>query len=111
MWYLISSLFLSLIGGGHHLSTDSCALDVAMAQNQSQVLCFTADLAKSGEEFTGYKITKKDDKVYISLYSNLFNVFSSKFCGNFNYDLPDNVNEIYLCGKNEGDIKLIWRRS
>ena len=65
MAYLILSLLLSLIGGGHHLATDECTIDVAMAQNQSPILCFTADLAKSGEEFTGYKITKKDDKVYI----------------------------------------------
>lgn len=108
--YLISSLFLALVGGGHHLPTYECSLDVAVVQNQSQTLCFTADSAISAGEFTDYKIKKEGRKVYISLYFNLFNVFPHQFQGVFNYTPSDDVDEIYLRGKNSEDVKLIWCR-
>ncbi len=98
-----------VLGGSKHLSTDSCGLDVTAFDTQTKTVHFSACLAFSGD-ITKYTITQQGDKLFVELYGRWPTVFS-KFDGEFDYKLPDDVNEIYLRGKNPEDIRLIWRRT
>lgn len=98
-----------VLGGSKHLPTDSCGLDVTAFDTQTNTVHFSACLAFSGD-ITKYTITQQGNKLFVELYGRWHTVFS-KFDGEFDYKLPDDVNEIYLRGKNPEDITLVWRRT
>lgn len=111
MGKIISALIslVIVLGGSRHLPTNECDLDVTSFDNQTKNVHFSASLAFSGD-ITKYTITQQGDRVFVDIYGRLPTVFS-KFDGNIDYTLPNDVNEIYLRGENPEDIRLIWQRN
>ena len=97
--------------GSKHLPTYECGLDITAFNIQTKTLHFRVCADCSLREFTKYKITQQEDKLFIDLYGRWPAIFISKSNGKFDYTLPDGVNEIYLRGPNPKDTKLIWQKS
>lgn len=112
---ILASILITLGGSvayifsSSHLPTNECGLDIIAMDTETKNLHFTACLANSGKELTGFSVTKLGDKLFIDLYGRWFTGYS-KFNENFNYKLPDDVNEIYLRGQNQNDLIQIWKR-
>lgn len=115
---VISALlsFILIIGGGSamifnskHLATNECGIDVVSKHNKPNELHFSACLDCSGKEISKYTITRQEDKLFVDLYAR-WSIRVPQGNGEFNYMLPEDVNEIYLRGETPDDTVLVWRR-
>ena len=108
--------FIITMGGGSamvfsnkHLATNECGLDIVSKQNTPNELHFSAYLDCSGKKISKYTITRHDDKLFVDLYAR-WTIRVPQSDGEFDYMLPDGINEIYLRVEKPEDMLLIWKR-